>query len=174
MAIGILGIFSIGDIVAKLELIATAFIFYIGYRRTRINDQLRLLLERQMRVDELNEELKLYVLTNIEVNEWDTLSKREQKIRTATRLARFHSIHLELEILTILKNEKDISSNLTDKIVDRVISVIVDMKKDYNKLKKDSVASKLLEGYHDDFQYLKEVWQSDKQSKLEAFFSRLK
>jgi hypothetical protein len=36
------------------------------------------------------------------------------------------------------------------------------------------VASKLLEGYHDDFQYLKEVWQSDKQSKLEAFCNRLK
>ena len=168
---------GVGDIVATIGLIATAFIFYISYRRTRRNDQLKLFIERNSRMDELYEELQSYANAKLRVDGFSNLLEVEQKKRFLAYLSRFHIIHNELETLTYLKFEKDLSSDLTELIKPGIISILEEMKNNLDTLKRDSVASKLLEETpeDDDFQDLKVAWQFDiRPSKLEVFLSRIK
>jgi hypothetical protein len=119
MAIEIFGILlekeiSIGDIIATLGLVATAITFYISYKRTRRVEQLRLFLERFVRLSEKYGEFKNYARDKINITVWErnTLSNSEQKKRYSELLSRFDLALNELALLTNLKYEKDISPDI--------------------------------------------------------------
>jgi hypothetical protein len=180
MAIDIFGFIvkpeiGIGDIVATIGLIITAVIFYVGYRRTRRNDQLKLFIEHYRRLDELYEEIKIHYNTKIK---WGDISDKEETERWTVFLSQYTFLRYELQIMTYLKEQRDVSPEIMTQIAPSIIELLEEMKQYYDTSKSflaEQQKPKLLAQLgEDDFKDLKEAWESDRQSKLGRFFGRLK
>jgi hypothetical protein len=147
MAIEILGFtikpeISIRDIVATIGLILSPILFWAGYRRTRRNDQIRLWREIIHRLDDLYEELKSYIRTNLPSPDIE-LSEKDKEERLVQFVKRLHRVHNELTIFTILKYDGDLSSKIVEPHKESCIEILEEMKRNYDELKGDPVGSKL-------------------------------
>ena len=158
---------SIGDIATTLGLFVSATAFWVGFKLTRRNDQIKLWIETTRRLDELLTDLFAYMKTNPHMD--ISFTEKEKKERIVETTKRFHRIHTDLEILTVLKAKGDISSELVETEKKSVIKRLEDMKRIHYEIK----GNPDLKQWHepDNFEDLKKVWM---QSKLELFFSGLK
>jgi hypothetical protein len=118
----------IGPSVATIGLIVSAVIFYVGYRRTRRFEQLKLWGESWRKVDEIYYELKEYNTSNFDEKALSSLDRMEPK-KTLMRpyFDLIDNLYEEVEFLVTLLKEKDISRNLTESSIKGLDGVINDM-----------------------------------------------
>ena len=118
----------IGPSVAAIGLIVSAVIFYVGYRRTRRFEQLKLWGECWRKVDKIYYELKEYDTSKFDEKALSCLPRMEQK-KTLMRpyFDLNDNLYEEVEFLVTLLKEKDISRNLTESSIKGLDGVINDM-----------------------------------------------
>lgn len=186
---------GVGDIlgasIATIGLITSAIIFYVGYRRNRRNEQLKLWAESWRKIDNLYYKLKEYYISNFDEKTLSSSHEKEQKKLLRPYFDLNSALNEELDFLATLASEKDISRDLIKSSIKGLDEVIKDMININCQIRKDPIRDQVWKEYtktigeapqgikpYGRLQDLNDKWENLKeklkQSRLRAFYNKLK
>jgi hypothetical protein len=136
----------IGPSVATIGLLLTAVIFYVGYRRTRRFEQLKLWGESWRKVDNIYYKLKEYT-SNLDGKPLSSLNETEQKKLLIPYFNVYDDLINEVDFLVSLASEKDISRDLIKSSIKGLNEVIKYMININYQIRKDPIRNQVWTEY---------------------------
>ena len=159
---------SIGDLVAIVALIASAFTFWFGYVRTRKSEQIKTARELY---DTISSDYdKTLYQTHSEYDKLDSDKKEEWMVKTITECT---AVQRKIRYFSYLIESQKIENNVVGYYRNYILGYLKGLDELYTSVKTDPIGQKVMESYpkyHEQIGTLKMMWNHKKISKLKALF----